>query len=65
MCSVKKGILRNFTKFTGKHRCFPVNFMKFLRTPFLQNMNIRGEMLYLKGLSLGSDLFSDKAYHKN
>ena len=69
----KKGVLRNFTKFTGKHpcqslflnkvavcaslflnkvagirpatllrkglwhRCFPVNFAKFLRTPFLQN----------------------------
>ena len=56
----KKGILRNFAKFTGKnlsqslffnkvaglrpatlfkkrlwHRCFPVNFVKFLRTPFL------------------------------
>ena len=55
----KKGVLRNFTKFTGKHlcqslffnkvaglspaallkkrlwqRCFPVNFVKFLRTPF-------------------------------
>ena len=45
----KKGILRNFTKFTGKHschclqlylkkrlwhRCFPLNFMKFLSTPF-------------------------------
>ena len=55
----KNGILRNFTKFTGKHlcqslffnnvagprpvtllkkrlwhRCFPVNFVKFLRTPF-------------------------------
>ena len=45
----KKGVLRNFTKFTGKHlcqslifnkvaglrhRCFPVNFAKFLRTPF-------------------------------
>ena len=55
----KKGILRNFTKFTGKHlcqslffnkvaglrpatllkkrlwhRCFPANFVKFLRTPF-------------------------------
>ena len=54
-----KGVLRNFTKFTGKHqcqslflnkvaglmsatllkkrlwhRCCPVNFMKFLRTPF-------------------------------
>ena len=57
MCSIKKGVLKNFTKFTGKqlcqdlyfnkvaglrpllkkrlwHRCFPVNFGKFLRTPF-------------------------------
>ena len=58
----KKGVLRNFTKFTGIHlcqslffnkvagfrsatllkkrlwhRCFPENFVKFLRTPFLQN----------------------------
>ena len=39
----RKGVLRNFTKFTGKHlchlwhRCFPVNFVKFLRTSFLQN----------------------------
>ena len=46
----KKGVLRNFAKFTGKHlcqslffnkvtglghRCFSVNFAKFLRTPFL------------------------------
>ena len=56
----KKGVLRKFAKFTGKHlcqslffnkvaglrpatllkkrlwrRCFPVNFVKFLRTPFL------------------------------
>ena len=56
---LKKGVLRNFTKFTGKHlcqslffnkvaglrpatllkkrlwhRCFPMNFAKFLRTPF-------------------------------
>ena len=47
----KKGVLRNSTKFTGKHlcqclrpatllkkrffyRCFPVGFVKFLRTPF-------------------------------
>ena len=52
-CSLKKGVLRNFAKFTGKHlcqrlffnrekkrlwhRCFPVNFVKFLRTTFLQN----------------------------
>ena len=61
-CSVKKGFLINFSKFTGKHlcqslffnkvagispatllkkrlwhRCFSVNFAKFLWTPFLQN----------------------------
>ena len=49
-CSVIKGVLRNFAKFTGKHLCrsllrlcrtlwhicFPVNFTKFLRTPFLE-----------------------------
>ena len=52
-CSMKKGLLRNFTKFTGKHlcqilffnkvvfRCFRVNFVKFLRTPFLQNTSGR------------------------
>ena len=59
-CSVRKGVLRNFAKLTGKHlcqslffnkaaglrpaallkkrlwhRCFPVNFTKFLRTTFL------------------------------
>ena len=48
--SVRKGVLRNFAKFTGKHLCqglffnkvkglwhsyIPVNFAKFLRTPFL------------------------------
>ena len=32
-CSIKKGVLRNFTKFTGKHRV-RVSFLKFLRTPF-------------------------------
>ena len=47
----KNGVLRNFAKFTGKHlwqglflnkvaerlcyMCFPVNFAKFLRTPFI------------------------------
>ena len=71
-CSIKKGVLRNFTKFTGKHlcqsllfnkvaglrpttllkrrlwrRCFPVSFVKFLRTPFLQNTSGR---LLLEGL---------------
>ena len=53
-CFVRKGVLRNFSKFTAKHtcvrvaawnfikktlwhRCFLVNFSKFLRTYFLQN----------------------------
>ena len=59
---IKKGVLRNFKKFTGKHlcqslffnkvaglkpetllkkrlwqQCFPMNFVKFLRTPFLRD----------------------------
>ena len=61
-CSMKKGVLKIFTKFRGKHlcqslffnkaaglgpatllkkrlwhTCFPANFVKFLRTPFLQS----------------------------
>ena len=56
-CSVKKGVLKNFAKFTGKHlrqrmpatllkkrlwhRRFPVNLANFLRTPFLQNTSGR------------------------
>ena len=46
MCC-RKGVIRNFPKFTERHlcqslllkrlwhRCFPVNFGKFVRTPFL------------------------------
>ena len=51
-CSVKKGVLRNFARFTGRHlcqslffnswhRCFPVNFAKLLRTPFQQDTSRR------------------------
>ena len=43
-CSLRKDLFRNFAKFTRKHlcqslwhRCFPVNFAKYLRTLFLQN----------------------------
>ena len=68
--SHKKGVLRNFTKFTGKHlcqslffnkvaglrpatllkkwlwyRCFPVNFVKFPRTPFFKE-HLRWLLLY-------------------
>ena len=70
-CSVRKDLLRNFSKLTGKclcqsiflidlsrpepatllkkrflHRYFPVNFAKFLRTPFL--LNTSGQMLLSK-----------------
>ena len=58
-CSIKKGVLRNFTKLIGKHlcqgqlylktilwhKCFPVNFPKFLRTPILKN-NCERLLLY-------------------
>ena len=42
-CSIKKDVLRNFTKLTGKHLCqrllcFPVNFGEFLRKYFLQDV---------------------------
>ena len=69
----KKGVLRNFAKYTGKqlcqrlffdkvaglrpvtllkkslrHKCFPVNFAKFPRTPFLQNTSGRLFLVYLR-----------------
>ena len=39
----KKGVPRHATllKKSLWHRCFPVNFQKFLRTPFLQNTSGR------------------------
>ena len=47
-CSIKKGVLRNFAKFTGKHLCQSLFFNKvasgacnFLRTPFSQNTSGR------------------------
>ena len=54
-CSIKKGALENFAKFTRKHlcqglffnkvliwhKCFPVNFAKSPRTTFLQNTSGR------------------------
>ena len=49
-CSVRvKGVLRNFAKFKGTllkkrlwHRCFPVKFAKFLRTPFYRAPMLAG-----------------------
>ena len=28
------GVFKNFASFTGEHRCVPVKFAEFLRTPF-------------------------------
>ena len=56
---MKKGFLRNFTKLTGKHLCqslffnkvaglgcFPVNFVKFLRTPsFIERLWMTASLL--------------------
>ena len=80
-CSIKKDVIRNFAKFTGKHlkrpatllkkrlwhRCFPVNFAKFPRAPFLQNPS--GRLLLAKIESfLNSELrsgVSKLAFHLN
>ena len=34
------------------HGCFPVNFAKFLRTPFLQNISGRRLLLVVKALMI-------------
>ena len=78
-CSVRKGVLGNFARFTGKHlcqsvflnqvaglrpaislkkrlwhRCFPMNFAKFLKTPFLQNTSGRLLLYSIENLSTKS-----------
>ena len=48
-CSVQNMFLRHATLLKKRlwHRCFPVNFVKFLRTPFLQKTS--GQLLLNKG----------------
>ena len=52
----KKSVLKNFSKFKGKHlcqsprlwcRCFPVDFAKFSRTPLLQKTSGRLLLKYV------------------
>ena len=64
----KKGILKNFAKFAGKHlcwslsltftglRCFHVSFAKFLRTSNLQNICKR---LILKIMFISIQLYNN------
>ena len=71
----KKGVLKNFPKFTGKHlcqsrlynkverhRCFPLNVATFLRTRFLQNISDRyfNWKLFLCTHKGGFDKFNKK-----
>ena len=63
-CSVRKGVLRNFARPATLlkkrlwHRHFPVNFAKFLRTPFLQNTSGGCSSFYWTiNFSLSSILF--------
>ena len=74
-CSVRKGVLRNFANFRGKHlcqvlsglwhRCIPVNFAKFLKTPFSQNTS--GQLLLDKQHFLAenpSEVLNGQQQHK-
>ena len=72
-CFAKKGVPRNFSKFTGKHLCqslifnnvaglryLPVNFVKLLRTPFLRNTSgrlFRWKFLNVRKKHLCSSIF--------
>ena len=59
---MKKEVFKNFAKFTGKqlcqilpstllkkrlwHKCFPVNFAKFLRTPFYRTPPVAASLYW-------------------
>ena len=61
LSSVKKGVLRNYAKLLKspatllkkrlRQRCFPVNFAKFQKAPFLQNSS-RRLLLQCQGLQM-------------
>ena len=55
--SIKKSFLKNFATLSKKrlqHRCFPSNFTKFLRTPFVKNIceRLRLNDVVMSGLIL-------------
>ena len=63
-CSVSKGVLRKFARYATVlkkrrwHRCFSVNFAKFLRATFLQNTSSGCSCLHITiNSSLSSVLF--------
>ena len=78
----KKGVLRDFTKFTGKHlcqslffgkvaglrhRCFTVNFVKFLKTPFYivhlcRLLHVLGNLCLINHLSASHSVKSVRVF---
>ena len=92
-CSMQKGVLRNFTKFIGKHmcqglffnkvaglktpmpevlkkrvlhRCFLVNFVKFLRIPFLtEHIWTTASIGRVKGSATFISFFLNKLFLEN
>ena len=61
-CSVKKGVLRNFTKFTGKHLCRRFFFNKIagqIKTLFLQNTSGRLLLLFPHKIAYSSNNLHD------
>ena len=66
-CSVRKGVLRNFTKFTGKHLCQNLVFhgpgfsrSRFARVQVFQCPNFSGPMAQGPGPGFRSSLYSEK-----
>ena len=47
------------------HRCFPVNFTKFLRTPFLQNTHLRQLLLKMSNIIRGTTFNFSRSQNKD
>ena len=50
MCAIEKVVLKNFAILKKRpwHKCFPLNFAKFLRTPLSQNSSGRLLLYFIK-----------------
>ena len=67
-CSVRKGVLRNFTKFIGKHLCQSLFFNKvaglhlFYRTPLEDCFSCYRKVFHSRGIFRTSSNISDGAF---
>ena len=62
-CSIKKGVLKNVTKFTGQHRCQSLFFIN----PYVQNATYNERLMKLKLLreTLLLSIFLQQKVRKN